>query len=190
MKEMFTSSAEKLKSIRFMAIMAIFIALKIVLGFFFIPVSENLRISPVFLLASIESAIIGPIAALVSGAITDIAGYLAHPTGPFFPGYTLSTMLGGFIYGLFLYRQRITILKLSLAKLIVNAFVNVLLGSLWSAMMFSKGYMFYAAKSIVKNSMMLPIEIILMTLLFNFIIPFLEKKRWIERKNTVPLPWI
>lgn len=188
MKEMFLSSAEKLKSVRYIAVMAIFIALKAVLSSIFIPVSENLRISITFLLSSSEAIIIGPVAAMASGAITDITGFMLHPTGPFFIGYTVSAMLGGLVYGLFFYCQRITVLKITLAKLIVNAFVNVLLGSLWSAAMYSKGYLFYAAKSVVKNALMLPIEVALMVLLFNLLIPLMENRRLIERKNRVPLP--
>ena len=96
-------------------------------------------------------------------------------------------MCGSVIYALFLYRQRITILRLALAKTVVNYGVNVLLGALWSQMLYGKGYIYYAGKSLVKNTMMLPAEIIILVLLFNVIVPILQKRRLIPNSTTVPL---
>ena len=187
MKDIFSSSAAKLKSVRYLALMAAFIAVKVILQGAFIPVGENLRISISFLFTTTEAMIIGPVAAMVSGAITDNVGFMMYPTGPFFFGYTISSMLGPLVYALFFYRRRVTVFKIVVAKAIVNYCVNVLLGSLWSAMMYSKGYLFYAARSVIKNSLMLPIEIVLIVLVFNLVIPIVQKRGFIGRETAVPL---
>ena len=183
--EYWRSSAEKLKSTKYLALIGLFIACKVVASFVSIRVSENLYVSISFLFTSVEGAIIGPVAGMVSGAITDVVvnsrGY------SFFPGYTLSAMLGVFVYAIFLYRRKITIAKLAAAKAVNNYFVNVLLGSLWSAMMMSKGYIFYATQSLIKNSILLPFEILALTALFNMLVPTLVRQKLIIPQDPLPL---
>ncbi|MDO5109037.1 MAG: folate family ECF transporter S component [Erysipelotrichaceae bacterium] len=187
-KEYWKSSAEKLRSTKYLAIIGLFIAMKVVISFVSIRVSENLYVSLSFLFTSVEGAIIGPVASLVSGAITDVVGYMVNSRGySFFPGYTLSAMLGVTIYALFLYRRKITIAKLAAAKFINNYFVNVALGSVWSAMMMSKGYIYYATQSLIKNSILLPFEIIALVALFNMIIPTLQRQKLIVPQDPLPL---
>ncbi|HCK88703.1 MAG TPA: folate family ECF transporter S component [Erysipelotrichaceae bacterium] len=186
-REYWKSSAQKLRQTEYLALIAMFIAVKCVAGAFYIPVGENLRILMTFVFVASEAAIIGPVAGAVSGMIADIVGFMIHPSGPFFFGYTITAMCGSVIYALFLYRQRITILRLALAKTVVNYGVNVLLGALWSQMLYGKGYIYYAGKSLVKNTMMLPAEIIILVLLFNVIVPILQKRRLIPNSTTVPL---
>ena len=67
--------------------------------------------------------------------------------------------------------------------------VNILLGSLWSAVLFSKGYYFYMASSTVKNLMLLPVEVILLVLFYQVTLPILVKMKWIpeQPKGRMPL---
>ncbi len=88
-------------------------------------------------------------------------------------------MAGALIFALFLYRTKSPSLRLALSRFLINLFVNVGLGSLWSYMLYSKGYLYYFAKSLVKNTLMLPIEIVLLALFFRMLIPYLEGKNWI-----------
>ena len=75
-KEYWKSSAEKLRSTKYLAIMAATIAMKTALSFFYIPISENLHISFGYLLTAIEGAVLGPVAAAVSGGVTDIVKFM------------------------------------------------------------------------------------------------------------------
>ncbi|NCB33207.1 MAG: ECF transporter S component, partial [Erysipelotrichia bacterium] len=92
------SSAQKLKSTRYLAIIAAMIAMKTVVSFWYIPVGENLRVGLSFLLVALEAAMLGPIAGMVSGFVTDIVSFIIAPSGPFFFGYTLTAMLGSLCY--------------------------------------------------------------------------------------------
>ncbi len=188
-KETWIKSASYLKNTKYLAIMAVFIALHVVVSSMYIPVAENLRISVAFLVTGIEGAIIGPAAALVSGALADLIGFMLFPSGPFFFGYTLTAMIGAMIWGMFLYNQKITVLKLACAKIILNYFVNVLMGSLWSSMLYSKGFLYYAANSLIKNTVLLPLEIIALVLVFSVMIPILKHRSLIPQENTVPIPF-
>ncbi|MBR2825056.1 MAG: folate family ECF transporter S component, partial [Solobacterium sp.] len=170
-KEYWVSSLQKLSSTTYLALIAIFIAMKTIVSIWYIPVSDNLRIAFTFIIVAVESCIVGPIAGVFSGAITDIVSFMIAPSGPFFLGYTLSSMLGSFIYALFFYRTTITLPKIIFAKGFVNYGVNVLLGSLWSMMLYSKGFIYYASKSIIKNTLLLPIEVIALYFVFKYKTP-------------------
>ncbi len=186
---MFKKSIQNLKSIKYLALIAIFIALKIAVGSFFIPVQSNLRVYFTFIISAVEACIIGPVPALISGAITDLLGFMIHPSGPFFIGYTISTMLASFIYAIFLYDTQLSIQKIATSKLVVNLFVNALLGSYWSTVLYSKGFVFYVTNSLVKNLILLPFEILALVFVFNALIPTLEKKNFIPKQKASKLPW-
>jgi len=188
-KEFWKSSADRLKSTKYLAFMAVMIALKVVLRSLYIPVGENLRITFTYLLTAVEASIIGPAAGLLSGTLTDLITAMLFPSGPFFAGYTLSAAVGELIYALFLYRRKISVLRLGLAKLCVNMLVNVGLNSLWSYMLYSKGYIYYLSKNFVKNILILPIEIIGMVLMFNLLLPLIHRKNLREPVTPLPVPW-
>lgn len=184
-----TASSE-LKNLRMLAVAALFIGLRIVASAFFIPIGANLRIYFSFFVNALGSLIYGPVFALMTGFSADILDFMLHPTGAFFPGYVLSSMAGALVYALFFYRARITVLRVFLCKLSVNLFVNVGLGSLWSAILYEKGFYFYMAKSVVKNLTMLPIEVILLVLFFRMVLPVTQKTGLIPPLATKKIPLI
>ena len=175
---------------RFLAVCAMFIALRVVLSSVFIPVGENLRIYFTFFLASLGASVYGPLMALAEGFLSDIIGYILFPSGAFFPGYTLSAMLGSFLYALFFYRQEITVVRVFLCKLTVNVLINICLGSLWSAMLYGKGYLYYLAKSVVKNLLLLPLETTVMVVIFRTMRPLLIRLRLIPKSTKTKIPLI
>lgn len=175
-QSLWQSSAAKLRSTRYLAIMATTIAMKVVMSYWYIPVGENLRAGLSFLLIALEASILGPAAGMVSGFVTDIVGYVIAPSGVFFIGYTITAMTGSLIYALFLYHRKITLARIILAKAVINYGINVLMGSLWSAMLYSRGYWFYFAKSLIKNTVLLPFEAAALYALFRFLSPYLIRR--------------
>ena len=187
-KSYWHSSFHKLREPKYLALTAGFIAMKIVLGSIYIPVAENLRIGITFMIVALEAAIIGPGAGMISGAVTDLLGFAIFPNGPFFAGYTLTAMAGELIYGLCFYQKKMTVLRIIIAKVLNNYLVNVLLGSLWSAMLYSKAYIVYATASLIKNTLLLPVEIVLLVVIFNLLAHFLVHRKLIPEPDKVPLP--
>ena len=90
------TALRELQNLRMLTLAAIVVALRIVLSGLYIPLGDNLNIFFGYFVNSLGAAIYGPVVALLSGFATDVLGYFVHPTGPFFPGYVLSTMLGSF----------------------------------------------------------------------------------------------
>lgn len=185
-RKIWKSSAANLKNTKYLALMAAFIAMKIVVGLIRIPVGPNLRISITFILVALEASIIGPAAGIVSGALTDTLSFIIFPDGAYFPGYTLTAMCGELIYALFLYQRKITVLRLGLAKFLNNYLVNVMMGSLWSAMLYDRAFVYYAASSLIKNTVMLPFETAALTAVFQLLLPYLSRRHWRPQQDRIP----
>ena len=161
----------ELRDLRKLIFAALITALSVVIGSLFLTVGENLRVKFTFFVFAVGSAVYGPVLGTMVGAASDLLGYLLFPSGAYFPGYTLSAMLQCLIYGLLLYRKRITVVRLFSAKFLVNYLVNVTLGSLWSQILYGKGYLYYLTTSLIKNTVLLPLEVILLAALFALVLP-------------------
>lgn len=165
-----------MRDLRYMLFAALMIAACIVLSRFSIPIGENLSVSITYLVRALCALVYGPIGSLLFAAAEDNLSFFLSGGGyAYFPGYMLTTMLGCFIYALFFYRARITIRRIILAKVLTNI-QNVLLGSLWSAILYSKGYLYYMSASLVKNILYLPVQILLMVMLYQLLLPVLRRQ--------------
>lgn len=165
-------------------------ALSVLLNFLQIPVSDNLYIFFTYLVNGVFALVCGPVWAIPYGVATDLIGYLMYPNGGFFPGYTLNSVLGALLFALFFFRARITVLRIALCKLTINVVVNLALGCLWSSILFGKGYYYYFAKSLVKNLILLPLEVVLLTLLLGMLLPVLTRLRLTPPQPTDRIPLI
>lgn len=187
-KSYWKSSLDKLKDVKYLSFIALFIALKIVIGMVRIPVSENLRITLTYIVVAIEGMIVGPVAGMASAFVCDNVSFMLFPDGAYFPGYTLTAMAGSLIFSLLLYQQKVTITRITIAKVLNNYLVNVLVGSLWSSMLYGKAYIVYFTSSIIKNTILLPIEIVLLTIVLNLLLPHLAHKNLVP-SQVVPIKW-
>lgn len=165
----------EIKNLRRIIFAALICGLCIVAGAWFIPVGENLRIYFTFFISAVGCAVYGPIVGIIAAAVTDTLNFFLFPSGAYFPGYLLSEMCAYLIYALFLYRKKITVLRLFSAKFLVNYLVNMGMGSLWSQILFGKGYLYYLVKSLIKNTLLLPLEVILMAMVFAVLIPIFSR---------------
>lgn len=180
-------SAGQLRGLVFAALM---IAACIVLAPCKIPLGESLNLSVTFLARALCSLVYGPVGALLFAAAEDTASFFLSSGGyPYFPGYMVTTMLGCLTYALCFYRSRITLRRIILAKTLTNV-QNVLLGSLWSAILYNKGYLYYMTTSAVKNVVYLPFQILMLAVLFRYLLPVLQRQGIIPRQmEERRIPW-
>ena len=87
----------------------------------------------------------------------------------------LTTTLGCLTYALCFYRARISWGRIILAKTLTNI-QNVLLGALWSSILYSKGYWYYLTTSAIKNVLYLPLQIVLLALVLRYLLPVLYQQ--------------
>lgn len=155
-------------------LLALLMAAQVAVSFFYIPVADNLRIYFTYLVVILVANIFPFKVAILYAFIEDILAFMIYPTGPFFIGYTLTAVAAMVIYSLCLY-QKVNLKRIIIAKVSVNLLVNVGLNSLWSAMLYSKGYLYYMTASLVKNVTLLPIEILIIMLFYKLVKPLLIK---------------
>ncbi|HAL63373.1 MAG TPA: folate transporter [Clostridiales bacterium] len=153
-----------LKNVRVLCAMALLIALYAALYTLQIPLSPQLRITFTFIPLAVCGWLFGGAAAFFTGMLCDIVGFLLFPTGAYFPGFTLTTMLSGLVYGLFLYRRngKSLFLNIVISKFLVTVFFNMGLNSLWISILYKKAFWVYLSGRIIKNIIMLPIEIVIL----------------------------
>jgi ECF transporter S component (folate family) len=162
-------ASASLKSVRILVVAALCAALSTLFNLFFkIPVGENLNIMFQFLPNAVMGMICGPWVAIVYGLATDLLDVMYYGGG-FFPGYTLGSVLSALVYALYLYRARVSVLRLFLARATVSVCNNILLNSLWSAVLYGKGYYYYLTKSIFKNLVLLPIETLVLVIVYQML---------------------
>lgn len=162
----FRSSAAELKNLRSLTGLSMCLALGIVLSLIgSIQLSPTMKLSLKFLALAVTGMLYGPIGSSLAGIIIDLLVFVIHPTGPYFPGFTLTSMLSGTLFGLFLYKNKTSLLRLILSKTLINILLNLLLNSLWLTILYHQGFWIMIPGRILKNVALLPLEVFLMWLI-------------------------
>lgn len=141
---------------------AMILGVSVVLSFFSIIVSPTLQIGFSYLATALLGMTFGPVMGAVAAGLGDIIKFIIKPTGIFFPGYTLTAMVGGLIYGIFFYKNKVSITRCIFAKVLINLLANLGLNTLWSYILTGKAFWLIIQPRIWKNIGMLPVEIILL----------------------------
>ena len=109
---------------------AILIALQVVLARYLSIQLWNLRIGFSFIPVIIAARLFGIPGAMAVYGIGDVIGSILFPSGPFFPGYTLTALIVGLIFGIFLHKK-ITFLRALISVLLTQSLCSLLLNSFW-----------------------------------------------------------
>ena len=178
-------AAKETKDLKKLTFAALMIALCVMLSHVpSVPLWGGAEITWGFLARSVCAWVCGPVLGVLFGFSEDLLSFFLTGGGgyPFFPGYTLTTMLGVFLYALFFYRQEMTIRRIFFAKLLTNI-QNVLLGALWSSILYGKAYFVMASGSAIKNLVMLPFQTAILAVLFSAILPALSRAGLVARQQ-------
>lgn len=101
--DIFKRSARELSNLRCLCVTAVLIALDLALKSITIYL-PFCKISVAFVAMAAIGMFFGPVVGFMAGAITDILGLMiSNQMGAFNPLFTIVEMLGGLLYGLFLY---------------------------------------------------------------------------------------
>lgn len=165
-----------------LAYLSLFLALQVFLSFFYVQVSDNLRIYFTYVIVISVAIIFEPKIALTYAVVEDLIAFFIYPTGPFFFGYTITAFMSMLIYSLFL-NKKVSLLRIIFAKTSVNIICNILINSIWSAVLYSKGFIYYVLRSTTKNLIMLPIEIVLFVLFYKMVYPLFVKSKLISEND-------
>lgn len=184
----FNSSYRCISSTRCLAITAMFVALKTAMTLcgLTIRLTPSLRIDFGFICSAGIAMLFGPVMAMLSGACMDILGYFAgnFTMGGYFPGYTVTAVLSGLIYGLWLYHPDVKdiskgkkILYVICAKTSINLICNVCLNTLWLVVQSGNAMSLLLPPRLIKNIICLPFECIILFFAMEFLTSFQKHLR-------------
>lgn len=144
--------------IRNILLLGLFIAMEVILTRFLSVESPIVRISFEFIPIAISAVLFGPVMAGTGAAIADIMGMMIFPKGAFFPGFTLSAFISGFLYGIFLYKRKITLMRVFTAVLAVIVTCSLVLNTVWLLYLTKNGAYAILTARLVKCAVFLPVQ--------------------------------
>ena len=165
------SSRNELKHVSTITSCAMFGALSVVLSYYTIRLTPNLKIGLGALPNELVDYLFGPVVGPLFGGAMDIIKFMLNPDGGFMPGFTFNAMLAAFIYGMFLYQKPLSLKRMLAAKFIVVVLCNMLLGTLWLSMLNGKAWIALFPARAVKNLIQWPVD----SLLFFMVAKALEQ---------------
>lgn len=160
-KTLFRDSFHELKDLKTLTASAMLLAVAVVLGFYRLQLTEYLRIGFDFIAKELTGMLFGPVVGCFVGGLSDIIAYIIKPVGGFFPGFTISTMAAGTIYGLFLYKRPVSLVRIIAANTTVTILVNLILNTYWLTILYGDAFFALFPARVLKQLIMLPIEIVL-----------------------------
>lgn len=148
-----------MKKLQVLVFTSILIATEIVLTRYCAIQTEIVRVGFGFIPISLAAMLFGPMVGGTAAALSDLLGMLIFPRGPYFPGFTFSALVGGMIYGLFLYQKPKTMPRIILASFLVTVIVDLGLNTLWLSMLTNKAALVLLPPRLLSNTMMFLVKI-------------------------------
>lgn len=161
---LFADSARALRRTQTIALTGVLLAAQVALASYgALFVTESLRISLDHLALAPTAMLFGPVAAAAQGALCDVIAYLLRPSGPYFPGFTLSKLLLGIIYGVALYRiERPGMARIALTRLAVAVLLNILLNTVFLVMLYGPAKLYDLPVRALKSAVQWPVDCLLL----------------------------
>ncbi|MFA5576003.1 MAG: folate family ECF transporter S component [Tissierellaceae bacterium] len=108
----------------------------------------------------------GPVVGGISGMIADLIGAFTFPQGPYFPGFTLSSILWGVlpgIYSLYLAKKSdsgniFTFKRVLFIAIAVTIPVSLILNTYWLSIMMGKGFLVLLPGRLLSDIVKVPLE--------------------------------
>ena len=144
-----------------LVMLAMLTAVEIVLERFCSFQAWNLRIGFSFMALALAGMLFGPAAAAGVGAAGDLIGMLLFPNGTFFPGFTLTAVLKGLVYGIFLHRSQKPA-RIVGAVLIVELVLSQCLQTLWISILYGSPYGAIFVTRLTQTAVMIPVELLVL----------------------------
>lgn len=159
---MFKKSFLKLSSPLTVSTAAMMIAVYVAFYAIKLPIALESRMSLTFLPLMLAAYLLGPVPAMIVGAVGDILSFVFFPNGQYFPGFTVSAILSGLIYGVLLYHKTGDIRgRVIAAATLVVFLVNMCLNTLWLSIMYEKAFIVFLGTRVFLNLIEVPVMILL-----------------------------
>ena len=144
----------------------VFTALAILLTYVFALQTPLVRFSFGFLPLSIYAAYAGPGRAALISAAVDLIGVTLFGGGMFFPGFTLSAVLVGLLYGASFHGRYVSWQRAALTFLFIDLSIHLLLNTFWLYLLYHKGVIVLLASRLPKILICCPLHISLFLMVY------------------------
>lgn len=135
-----------------------------------------IKISFAFVPTMLCAIWLGPKWTVLLNVLGDLIGATLFPTGPYFIGYTLSTAIAGFIYGILLYEKtphsfssKELVIRVTLSVLLVAIIVNLGINTLCTSITTGKAFQVLFLARCIKQLIMIPIHIFIILAIYRII---------------------
>ena len=153
---------------------SILIAMQVVLSRFLSINAWNLKIGFAFVALFVAAYFYGPVFCAGVAVVSDVLGALLFPSGAFFPGFTLTALLTGLLYGCMLYKKQ-TGGRILLTILADQLILGLVINTFWISILYGTTFSAAAATRIFQCLIMIPVEYVTITLLMKKL-PALKKE--------------
>lgn len=141
-----------------------FIAIEIILSRFLSINAWNMKIGLNFIPIVLCAMLFGPIYAGIVAALADFLGATLFPIGAYFPGFTLTALITGIIFGLFLYKKQ-NALCIICSVSINQLLLSLLLNTFWISLLYDAPFIELLISRIPQCAILFIIQISLIFLL-------------------------
>ncbi len=131
----------------------------------------NVRVSFSFIPVSTAGILFGPAGSAAVSVLLDLLGAILVPSGAFFPGYTLTALLNGLIWGLCLHKSR-TLPRAALAVLANQILCTLLLNTFWISLLNGVPFRAQFLLRLVQSAITAPIQFCVVGFV---LLPFLRR---------------
>ena len=116
----------------------------------------------------LSGMILGPVYGAFTGAVADLVGYPFNPQGAYFPGFTLTAAVSGFIPGLMgkWNKKPLSWQSLSLA-VSITTIVTSLMNTLWLKILCGEAFAVLLPPRILAALILIPIYVLVIKVLLN-----------------------
>ena len=154
--------------VRSIVTLGVLLAAEIILSRFLSISTPIVKIGFSFVPIAVAALMYGPIWAGLLAGMGDFLGAIIFPIGLYFPGFTLSALISGVIFGLFLYNKKASVWRTAAATALSLLICSFVLDTLWLYLINSSSEQTLAAllpSRAIKLAVMLPVEFIVVTAL-------------------------
>lgn len=154
---------------------AILVALNVVFTRFVSIRTPIVRIGLNFIVIAVTSALYGPLTSGMANVAADLIGSLISPSGAFFPGFTLSAFITGFVYGVFFHNKEITLPRIIAACAINSLGVSLILNTTWLTFITGSDFASFLSVRIPQALFSFAFHVIVLRLILNKLVKSTKK---------------
>jgi ECF transporter S component (folate family) len=154
------------------AFAGMFIALNIILTRYFsymvyIGGIQAIRLSFGEIPLILSGMILGPVYGGFTGALADLVGYPLNPQGAYFPGFTITAAVAGFLPGLMgkFIKKPWSWKSISLVVVITTIITSLILNTIWLEILMGKAFAVLLPPRVLAALILIPIYVLVIKLL-------------------------